>query len=308
MKQKGRVYKRGDIFYIDYYCKGRRFREPVSGDKRHAELTLQQKLLQVAEGKININRVKFADFADDYLEFHSSLNKSFHKDELNVAILKKTFGNMCLTEITTLDVTRFVALGKDIPTSTNRRLALLKSIFNRAIEGRLITFNPCKGVKKYKEKGRLRYLEEDEIRNLLANCSGMIRAIIMTAIFTGMRKNELLGLKWGDCDFEKHLIHLTQTKNDEPRYIPLTNEAVRTLTAIPKHPKSPYVFYKKNGKRYMDIRKSFCNPKMVMSYSTNLKMSYSKVAIISLFGGGYYGRKGRLYGHAGGIEEAACSS
>ena len=72
-----------------------------------------------------------------------------------------------------------------------------------------------------------------------------------------MRKNEILSLKWHYCDFERQIIRITNTKNKETRSIPMHDLVKKTLIAIPKHPDSSYIFYKKSGEPFINVRKSF---------------------------------------------------
>jgi len=259
------VLQRGNIWYISYSdAEGRRIREAISTDKRIAVLARQKRLVEVAEGKHldvkKIEKIRFSDFADDYLKIHSSNNKSYYKDKINAGILKSFFRDKCLHEITSMDVERFkTERAKTVSVATtNRGLALLKSMFNRAIEWRKVKETPCRSVKLFKENNQiLRYLEGDEMRKLIGSCDGYLKGIVTTALFTGMRKNEILSLKWSNCDFTRQIIRIINTKNKETRSIPM-NELVRdTLMAISKHPDSPYIFYKNNGEPFINVRKSF---------------------------------------------------
>lgn len=78
------------------------------------------------------------------------------------------------------------------------------------------------------------------------------------AINTGMRKGEILNLKWENVDLKHGLILLDITKNGERREIPI-NETVRaTLQALPRRLDIPHVFFNpKTGLPYRDIKGSF---------------------------------------------------
>ena len=76
------------------------------------------------------------------------------------------------------------------------------------------------------------------------------------ALNTGMRKEEILSLKWKDVDFRSRIIAILDTKNGESREIPMNDIVYRTLVAI-KETDSPWVFCKKNGERYGNVRKAF---------------------------------------------------
>lgn len=262
-KIKG-VYLKGQDYYIDYYANGRRKREKIGPSQALAETVLRKRKVEIAEGKfLDIRReehVKFNDFADQYLEVHSKQNRSYYTDCKNMDVLKRFFGGKDMQGITALDVQRFKIerSGEVSVATTNRALALLKSMFNRAVEWKKLAENPCHTVKFFKENNqRLRYLEQEDMKKLLDNSKGYLHAIVITALFTGMRKSEILGIKWKDCDFNRGLIRLTRTKNNETRTIPMSDKVKSALIAVHKHPESPYIFCKKNGKPFGNVRKSF---------------------------------------------------
>ena len=89
-------------------------------------------------------------------------------------------------------------------------------MFNKAIAwNKLNGPNPVKGVKLFKEQGRDRFLEKEEIPRLIEACVEYLKPIVITAIHTGMRKSEILNLRWRDVDFIRDTIYLTQTKNSD---------------------------------------------------------------------------------------------
>ncbi len=260
------VLQRGKTYYIDYYANGQRIRESIGRDRRLAELVLKKRKVEIAEGRFldikKNEKIKFEDFAAEYLELHSKVNnKSWKKSDLtNINMLNKYFGGNYLYTITTNDVERFKAerIKEVSPGRLNRNLACLKSIFNKAIQWGKVEKNPVKGVKMLKEaNGRDRYLEKDEIAHLLSNCSGYIKAITIIALNTGMRKGEILNLKWQDIDFRREIIYLLDTKNKEKREVQMNEMTKEALFKTRRRPNSPYVFGSDNGRKFRDIRKSF---------------------------------------------------
>jgi integrase len=259
------VFQKGDNWYISYSdAYGRRIRKMIGPDKKIAILARQKRLVEVAEGKhLDIKKnekIKFADFAAEYLETHSKLKKSYHTDCKIAGLFKKTFSNKCLHEITSLDIEKFKTnrIKEVSPATVNRALAVLKSIFNKAIAWGKIDKSPFKSVKMFKENNqRLRFLEREEIPKLLDNCCPHLKPIVILALNTGMRKSEILGLKWHDVDFKRGTIHLHDTKGGESREVPINDTAKRALVAVSKHPDSPYIFTDNNGNNYGDIKKSF---------------------------------------------------
>ncbi len=258
------VFLKGRNFYIDYYADGRRRREMIGSNKELAEKVLMKRKVEVAEGKyLDIRRqerIKFEDFTTEYLELHSKHKKSYYTDVKIAGLLKKAFGVKCLHEITRLDVEKFkVKRATEVsPATVNRALAVLKSMYNQAIAWGKVTHNPCKGVKMFKENNqRLRFLEKEEINKLLLNCCEHLKPIVKVALNTGMRKGEILGLKWRDVDVVHKTIHLLDTKNGEKRDVPMNDIVIKTIIAVPKRKDSAYVFCNQDGEPYGDIKKSW---------------------------------------------------
>lgn len=260
------VFLRKGNWYIDYYAQGRRIREKISTNKTLALNVLRKRKVEVAENKhLDIkkqHKIKFEDFTKDYLELHSKPNnKSWKKsDWSNINTLKKFFSGKYLYEITPEMVEKFKATKiKEVsPARVNRLMSCLKSIFNRAIKWGKAQENPVAKVEMLKVNNkRLRYLEKEEITKLLANCHGHLKPIVIVALNTGMRKGEILNLKWQDVDFKRDIIYLLDTKNSDKREIPMNKMVKAALINVKKHPDSAYIFCNKDGKPYTQIRTSF---------------------------------------------------
>ncbi|MBL7132224.1 MAG: tyrosine-type recombinase/integrase [Candidatus Omnitrophica bacterium] len=216
------VYQRGNIWYIDYYVSGRRIRERIGPNRKLAETILRKRTVEAVENRhLDIRKeqkVRFEDFTDEYVELHlKPNNKSWERSELhNIKRLKRYFAGIYLSEITPLAVEKFkIERRREVgPATTNRALSCLRSIFNKAIAwGKFNAANPVKGVKFFKERNtRLRYLEEEEIVRLLQHCRGYLKPIVIIALNTGMRRGEILNLKWHDIDLKRGIIYLLKTK------------------------------------------------------------------------------------------------
>ncbi|MDD5491202.1 MAG: site-specific integrase [bacterium] len=131
-------------------------------------------------------------------------------------------------------------------------------MFNKGKEWGKASDNPVTKVKLFKENNkRIRYLELKEIKSLLDVCSKHLKPIVITALNTGMRKGEILGLKWKDLDFKQDFIYLEHTKNNELREIPMNKVLKDTLLSIEKNPLSEYVFCDKDGSSFKEVKRSF---------------------------------------------------
>ena len=257
--------KKNGQWFIDYRVHGIRHRETVGNSKKLAMAVLNKRLLEIAEGKFldkkEIVNVKFADFADEYIEIYAKHNKKSYKTDLvRLIALKPLIGNRYLHEITPRLVEEFKSKRiKEVkPATVNRELACLKHIFTIANEWGRVEQNPVKRVKMFRENNcRVRYLEQDEIERLLNACTGYLKNIVVIALNTGMRKSEILNLKWENINIKQGFIYLLDTKNGDKREIPINGTVKHVLITQRKHPKSPYVFYNKDGKPFGDIKKGF---------------------------------------------------
>jgi integrase len=85
---------------------------------------------------------------------------------------------------------------------------------------------------------RDRRVSTEELQRLLGACgngrSKWLRTIVRLAIETGMRRGELLAMRWTDVDLSARVVSLTKTKNGHPRTVPLSSVAIRLLTDTPR--------------------------------------------------------------------------
>lgn len=260
------IFKKHGNWYIDYYDQNRkRRREKIGPNKRQAEIVLQKRKVEVAENKFldvrKTRKIRFDNFAKEYLEVYAKPNKkSWRRDRISIDNLTTFFGNRHLHEIGPIDIEKYKRsrIGKVTKSTINRELACLKTIFNKAIEWGKAYNNPVRKIKFFPENNRrLRYLTKEEIKTLYDACCDHLKPIIMVAITTGMRKSEILNLKWEDVDFHQRIIYLIDTKNNEKREIPMNDAAFDTLLKVKKHSNSPYIFCNNDGKPYTDIKKGF---------------------------------------------------
>ena len=121
------------------------------------------------------------------------------------------------------------------PATTNRYLAALSKAFTNAVqEWHWLRDNPLRNIGKAEEpRGRVRYLSDDERGRLLEECKKSdykpLYLMVLFAITTGMRRGELLGLRWQDVDLERRLAVLQDTKNGDRRSVPIVPEVAELL-------------------------------------------------------------------------------
>jgi integrase len=133
--------------------------------------------------------------------------------------------------------------------SVNREMACLHHVFSKAVEWEMVERSPFERGKSLilKENNqRIRYLTEDEISRLLIECEGPkqkhLHRIVVCALNTGMRKGEILSLRWDQV--KNGFIYLEKTKTKNRREIPVNEDLAKILKEIRKEEglTSKYVF------------------------------------------------------------------
>jgi integrase len=81
-----------------------------------------------------------------------------------------------------------------------------------------------------------------------------VAAVMSLALFSGMRRGELLKLQWADIDFDRGFISIKDPKGVQDATIPLS-ESVREILKKITQGESPYIFPGKDGKKRHDIRR-----------------------------------------------------
>lgn len=150
------------------------------------------------------------------------------------------------------------------PATVLREMGDLALVLNHAMKewGIVLAINPLKNVKRPKvSNARERRLKlavhhdnfsKSEEQILLAACStntralnrcrvGWLKPMVELAIETAMRRGELLRLEWAHVDLGTAVAYLPDTKNGEPRHVPLTPKAVEIFRSL-KRGDSPRVF------------------------------------------------------------------
>ena len=108
---------------------------------------------------------------------------------------------------------------------------------------------------------RSRYLDQDEINRLLKACiNDYTKDIIVTVLNTGMRRQEVLSLKWDQVKRDGFIyLFALMTKTDEDRQIPINDDLAELFKNIRQRVqlRTGYVFCDKKGRAFSEIKTSF---------------------------------------------------
>jgi integrase len=263
----GSVYLRGNLWTIGFTINGRRVREGVSTNKRMAEMVLAKRMSEAIEGryfnKRNVGRMPFSEFAEKYLKEVVPLMRSVRSESIRVRRWVRDLGSKPLGQITRaeLETWQREARLKCKPATVNRELGRLRHMFNRAVDWGMLEESPMNGLKFLRENNaRQRYLSLDECERLIQACISLrVQTIVVIALHTGMRMGEILSIRHRDLDFRSGLILIPDSKNGEPRHIPMDSTVASLLAGYHRHPSSELVFANKAGGRFLEVRQGFKN-------------------------------------------------
>ena len=270
------LYKKGRNWFIDYrYPPGRagkRVREKVGPVKDEARILLAQRLKDMRFGRNpelrTVSPIGFKDHAGEVLTQHYSKKRSGPWARLVVEChLIPFFGERFLGEIRPKMVSDYithrVAAGVANGTVNNER-AVLSKLMTLAVEWERIHENPVRKVKKLEQpKGRLRFLSHEEADQFIESAPRHLKSVIITALETGGRLSEILGLRWDDINLGRGLLYFdqTNTKSGKQREIPLTprvEELLRERSKVQSIGGDPREWvFTRHGKRLTNVRTAF---------------------------------------------------
>ena len=242
-----------------------------------------------------------SDLFDKYLSDHAQRHKKpaslINDTRMIEKSLRPIFGSKRVLSVSRQDIRAYHAGLEATPYEANRRLALLSKMFSFAadeLEWIARGDHPVRGIKRFKETKRRRYLSQAELarlgETLVRAESGelgrsfspyAIAAIRLLAL-TGARHDEILSLRWKNVNFERACLELPDSKTGE-KDIFLAPSAMQLLSELPREEENPYVIVgQKAGSHLVNIKDSWNAIRQAASIEDvrlhDLRHSYASVA------------------------------
>ena len=234
---------------------GQRFERGGFATRQAAESALQDAFAAVERGGFSeITPIGFADFAARWIETYARPNtKASTCRDYEGSIrnhLVPYFGNVELRHITREMVQRYLAdkarsrKADGTPTWTpktiNGTLVPLREMLSHAVDWGYLETSPAAMVKPLRREPTEReILSPDELAVVLEAAEGQYALLFRMAALLGLRRGELLGLRWDDLELERRRLHVRQTYTNTGfgspksragrRVVPLTPGIVREL-------------------------------------------------------------------------------
>lgn len=276
------LYLRGDRWYSDFWHEGVRYRKSHGKVSESAakkkDATLQS---DVYNGRYyeKKRRILFKAFKKKYIKRRSLHLKSstVKRYEGSIKMLEKHFNNILMGKITPATVETYKRRrrswfkddhdGRDIsPGTLNRDIRTLTNMMKKAVEWGYLQRNPLAGMEMLKEdnEGCIWALTQEQEQSLLEACDNRpqrrnkkyLKDLVLFAINTGMRQEEIFKLKWSNVFIKNSYIRVTDTKTHEDRNVPI-NLTVRDILKRRKSQGTEYVFTNSKGKRLTVLTNAF---------------------------------------------------
>jgi integrase len=194
----------------------------------------------VADGRAIRDAPTVNQLAAEYIEKHAIPKKRRrsieHDSSMIHRIILPRLGSRKVAAVRSWDIHSLHISMKDTPYQANRLLALLSKMFSLAVSWGWRADNPVKGIERFQEQPRERWLSDSELSKLLAVLGGHPNQRAANAVrlqlLTGARIGEVLKARWSDMDFDRGVwtkpSHHTKQKRTE--HIPLSGPTVALLS------------------------------------------------------------------------------
>lgn len=220
------------------------------------------------------------DLHKTYMDRHAlARNRKPQNAINNYRLYLSAWGNRKLSDIKRTDVQAHIAkLAKEIsPATANIALALLRAMFNRAIDWELYhEKNPTANIPKYPEQSRDRFLYGDELKRFLKAVSELhsdtMRDFFMMLLATGARKSNVLAMRWADINLHEGIWRVPDTKNGEPYQVALTAPATEILERRQQASTSGWVFPADSKSGHLEEPKKVWKTVLEKAELENLRM------------------------------------
>lgn len=206
--------------------RNRKYKTLTDCTKKQAEREMRKIMDELESGKyIEKDDITLAEWMKKWIDLYkkgiSPTTQRGYENQIKIYILSQPISKKRIQEITTDDVQSWINTLMDAsPTSNNKISAKtirnvytnLNAALNKAVSLKKISSNPCAEVtlpKCRKYQGEV--YDEEEIAKLLKCCEGKdIELMIKLALTLGLRRGELLALKWSHIDFNKQIVKINE--------------------------------------------------------------------------------------------------
>ena len=230
-------------YYVKYQLPGQRQKmEKVGPSKKAAERVLAERLAALNAGTYReLREATFEEFSLKWLAYMEPQVKPSTFDSYARYFANHhvpAFGRYPLQALTPGLIQEFVAglQAKELSgKSINNFLVPLKKMLADAVRWGYLAVSPAADIERAKvHQQEMRALSPEEVRRFLAAAEPDYWLLFATAVFTGLRRGEVLALQWGDIDWQRHQINVRRSLWRGQFIGPKTKRAYRSVDLAPQ--------------------------------------------------------------------------
>ena len=245
-------------YWIQYYLGDKQCRESIGFSIEEAKDAEGKRRSQKREKRIfDIlpgTDLTFKELADWYLELPDVQSlKSYRRTKSALAQFNNSFGESFVCDIKKEDLQRYQKAREGqgaAPATIDMEISIAQTMANNAFDNDKVDGRALKAFRAVKRKlktgtnARARIFTIGEYLRLLDKAQPHLKPILITAFNTGMRRGELLGLRWSHIDADKGFIRLSEdmTKEHRAKNIPINHNVREVLSKIPRPIHHDYIF------------------------------------------------------------------
>jgi integrase len=250
------IYRRGRIYYADLSIGKKRVRHSLHTTSKYIALDRTKELRDRLEGQLIEKKTTISAFFEQYITWaKSSKPGSADREEQRLGKIKAFLmgeGIEYLEDVTAFHVEQLKMLLKDKGLSTatvNRYLQLMRGLFYRAIDWQIYHKpNPLRHIRLFREDPKIHILTEAETAKIILAAKAISKNgktslqrnfgdLVLFGLNTGMRKSEILNLRWDDIKAEGARV---AGKGGKVRIVPLNAAAMAICKKLKSE--SPFIF------------------------------------------------------------------
>ena len=282
---------KGTVYGIDYYAGGKKHREIIGSVLTEAQQELQRHRNMAWSGNFlsmsGRNKVTFTDLAEKYRELQKGEIYFEKTRRFYVNTVEEFFTGRKIYQISPLDIedykkkrkaraTKWKKVRSDV--AVNRELETLRHMLNKALEWGMLAENPFNKFRSPiffgEDENRIRYLTEEEMKRLSEVLDrqpparrkenknappsySYLKNIIMAALLTGLRRGDILNLRWAEVDLDKGLVLFNERKKMNRQRVKALNTAMINLLKGTPHGESEFISNGPDGQPLNGVKRSF---------------------------------------------------
>lgn len=187
------------------------------------------------------------------LEVAPTKAKESYRDNIReMKNLRIAFGEMAPDAIEPMHIYKYLDIrGKVAKTRANREKSLLSHVFSMAIRWGIVRDNPCRNVKRLKETKRDRYITDQEFLTVRNIAPEFIQQLMDLAYITGLRKGDLLDIKYSDIKEDGIYVTVNKTgKNHCIEWSETLKACIEQIKQSQTAQSSTFLFSTRSGEAY----------------------------------------------------------